>query len=314
MKAKKVVHAVGIDFSKTGIRYALVDSEGVVHFEGELPSLGNVSAAVIVGQLTKAASLVVEEARRLKITLKGIGIAAAGNVDAAGRTVLGSDDKGASRSNIKLADCMEEVSGLPVMLGNEANLVGLGEAKYGAGKGCSDVICLTVTTRIGGAAIIGGKLFCGYANRGARFGHVPLLSESEQCECGATGCLEHYASVAALVRQFRSRVEELGATFVEEINGQLIIRLYNDGFRPAVKSMEKHFYYLGRGIAGFINVFSPQRVIIGGDLSDAGDFYLEGIKEVVKEQVIPACASGTKIVKAELGERAGCIGAASLLF
>jgi glucokinase len=314
MKAKNVTYAVGIDFSKTGIKYALVDSSGTVRFEGELPSLGNVSAAVIIGQLTKATSLVVEEARRLKLTLQGIGITTAGNVDPAGRTILGSSEKGASHSNIKLADCLEEVSGLPVKVGNAANLIGLGEAKYGAGKGCTDVICLTVTTRIGGAAIIGGNLFCGYANKGAEFGHVPLLADGEQCSCGASGCLDHYASVAALVRQFRSRVEELGATFVEEINGQLIIRLYNDGFRPAVKSMEKHFYYLGRGIAGFINVFSPQRVIIGGDLADAGDFYLNGIKEVVKEQTIPACASGTKIVRAELGERAGCIGAASLLF
>ena len=168
--------------------------------------------------------------------------------------------------------------------------MGLGEAKYGAGRGCTHVVFLTVGTGIGGAVIIDGKLFNGYANRGTELGHVPLIANGERCACGAIGCLEHYASTSALV-----------------------VRLYHENFPMAVECMSEHFYYLGRGIAGFVNIFSPQRIVLGGGVTESGIFYLEKIREVVREHVIADCALNTEIVAASLGNKAGFIGAASLI-
>ena len=202
---------------------------------------------------------------------------------------------------------------LPVVVGNDANLMGLGETKYGAGRGCTHVVFLTVGTGIGGAVIIDGKLFNGYANRGTELGHVPLIANGERCACGAIGCLEHYASTAALTRRFSALAKEQNLSFDTEINGELVVRLYHENFLLAVECMNEHFYYLGRGIAGFVNIFSPQRIVIGGGVAESGSFYLEKIRAVVKKHVIADCALNTKIVAAELGNKAGLIGAASLI-
>lgn len=144
-------------------------------------------------------------------------------------------------------------------------------------------------------------------------GHVPLIANGERCACGAIGCLEHYASTAALTRRFSALAKEQNLSFDTEINGELIVRLYHENFPLAVECMNEHFYYLGRGIAGFVNIFSPQRIVIGGGVAESGSFYLEKIRAVVKKHVIADCALNTKIVVAELGNKAGLIGAASLI-
>ena len=138
--------------------------------------------------------------------------------------------------------------------------MGLGETMYGAGQGATHVVFLTVGTGIGGAVVIDGKLFNGYANRGTELGHVPLIANGEPCACGSVGCLEHYASTSALVRRFSQRIIDAGISYPnEEINGELIVRLYKQGDKIAQLSLEEHCDFLGHGIAGFINIFSPQK-------------------------------------------------------
>lgn len=306
-------YAIGIDLGGTSIKYALVDKEGNSSCEGKLPSFATESAEAVTEQLEKAAVTVMESALRQNIDVKGIGIGSPGIVDATNRIILGGAENIVGWERIDLATEMERRTGLPVVVGNDANLMGLGETRYGAARGCSDVVFLTVGTGIGGAVIIGGRLFGGYANRGTELGHVPLIADGERCACGAVGCLEHYASTSALVRRFAARAMERGLEFDSEINGELISRLYSEGEPLAVECMNEHFYYLGRGIAGFVNIFSPQRVVIGGGLAESGPVYLEKIRENVRNNVIADCAVNTEIVTAQLGNRAGLIGAASMI-
>lgn len=305
-------YAIGIDLGGTSIKYALVDKAGNSFFEGKLPSFASVSAAEVIGQLVKAATILKEEAARQNWDICGVGVGTPGIVDVTNSIVLGGAENIVGWENIDLATILEEKLNLPIVIGNDANLMGLGETKFGAGRGCTHVVFLTVGTGIGGAVIIDGRLFNGYANRGTELGHVPLIATGERCACGAVGCLEHYASTAALVRRFAALAQERGLTFDEEINGELIVRLYHEAFPLAIDCLNEHFYYLGRGIAGFINIFSPERIVIGGGVAESGAFYLEKIREVVKENVIMDCALNTEIVAAELGNRAGLIGAASL--
>lgn len=305
-------YAIGIDLGGTSIKYALVDKAGNSFFEGKLPSFASVSAAEVIGQLVKAATILKEEAARQNWDICGVGVGTPGIVDVTNSIVLGGAENIVGWENIDLTTILEEKLNLPIVIGNDANLMGLGETKFGAGRGCTHVVFLTVGTGIGGAVIIDGRLFNGYANRGTELGHVPLIATGERCACGAVGCLEHYASTAALVRRFAALAQERGLTFDEEINGELIVRLYHEAFPLAIDCLNEHFYYLGRGIAGFINIFSPERIVIGGGVAESGAFYLEKIREVVKENVIMDCALNTEIVAAELGNRAGLIGAASL--
>ena len=310
-------YAIGIDLGGTSIKYALVDKAGNSFFEGKLPSFASVSAAKVMEQLIKAATLLKDEAAKQNWTVLGIGLGTPGIVDETNRIVLGGAENIVGWENIDVASLMEKQMSLPVVVGNDANLMGLGETKYGAGRGCTHVVFLTVGTGIGGAVIIDGKLFNGYANRGTELGHVPLIANGERCACGAdrksTRLNSSYASTAALTRRFSALAKEQNLSFDTEINGELIVRLYHENFPLAVECMNEHFYYLGRGIAGFVNIFSPQRIVIGGGVAESGSFYLEKIRAVVKKHVIADCALNTKIVAAELGNKAGLIGAASLI-
>lgn len=307
-------YAIGIDLGGTSIKFGLLDLEGKFLYEGRAPSYAYISAESVINQLIRVVEETKYFAYKHNYPIAGIGIGTPGIIDTTGRIILGGAENIKGWQNLPLAEIIEERTTIPVSLENDANLMGIGELLYGAGKGCTDIIFLTVGTGIGGAIVIGGKLFGGFANRGTELGHVPLIATGERCACGATGCLEHYASTAALVRRFTSLANEQGLSFDVEINGELIVRLYHESIQLAVDCMNEHFYYLGRGIAGFINIFSPQRVIIGGGLSEAGDFYIEKIREIAFGKAFDTCAENTQIMKACLGNKAGTAGAASLVF
>ena len=308
-------YAIGIDLGGTSIKYALVDKAGNSFFEGKLPSFASVSAAKVMEQLIKAATLLKDEAAKQDWNVLGIGLGTPGIVDETNRIALGGAENIIGWENIDVASLMEKQMSLPVVVGNDANLMGLGETMYGAGQGAQNVVLLTVGTGIGGAVVIGGKLFNGFANRGTELGHVPLIANGEPCACGSVGCLEHYASTSALVRRFSKRAAEAGISFPgEEINGELIVRLYKEGDKLATECLDEHCDFLGHGIAGFINIFSPQRIVIGGGLSEAGDFYIRKVSEQAHRYAIADCAVNTQIMAASLGNKAGSIGAASLVF
>ena len=314
MTMKKHGYAIGIDLGGTNVKYALIDNEGVFHFDGILPSMAEVSAEAVIGQLAEAVSQVKKVAALNGIDLKGVGIGTPGIVDETGRIVVGGAENIRGWENIALAGRLEEISGLPVRMGNDANLMGLGETVFGAGRGASDVVFITVGTGIGGAVVIGGKLFAGYAGRGTELGHVPLIADGEKCACGSVGCLEHYASASALVRRFCDRMSTLSPGFdAGKVDGKYIVNLYRQGDAVAVESLDEHCDFLGHGIAGFINIFSPQRVVIGGGISQAGEFYISKVRETAMKYAMRDCAVNTEIVAAELGNRAGCLGAASLV-
>lgn len=309
------MYAIGIDLGGSFIKYALIDENGTFFYEGKIPSYANISRESVINQLIKCINEIEDFAVINNYYIEGIGIGTPGIVDETNRIVLGGAENIKGWEKLPLAEVIELKTGLPTQLGNDANLMALGETLYGAGKGYLNMIFLTVGTGIGGAAVIDGKLFRGFANRGMELGHVPLIANGKSCACGSRGCFEAYASTQALIKCFMQRKKEIGIVYSEEdVNGEYIIRLYKQGDGIAVVCLDQHCDYLGHGIAGFINIFSPQRVIIGGGLCEAGEFYIQKIRENAFHYSMPECATNTEIVKANLGNKAGCMGAASLFF
>lgn len=306
--------AIGIDLGGTSVKYALISEGGDFLYQGKLPSGADVSAGAVIAQLLKAIGDVRLFAANLGLTIEGIGIGTPGIVDDTDRIVIGGADNIAGWENLPLADRIEKETGLKTRLGNDANVMALAEACYGAAKGSTHVVFLTVGTGIGGAVIIDGKLFNGYANRGTELGHVPLIANGEPCNCGSVGCLETYASTAALVRNYAARCKEAGVSVDEEIDGKLVVKRYHEGDGLAIACLNEHCIYLGRGISGFINIFSPQKVIIGGGLSEAGDFYMDKIRKEAFRHAMADTKVNTEIMAAQLGNKAGSLGAASLVF
>ena len=144
---------------------------------------------------------------------------------------------------------------------------------------------------------------------GTELGHVVVEHNGLDCNCGGKGCLELYASTTALISDYSKRT----GMAIEELNGLFIINKFKENEENAVKSLQDHCNYLGHGIASFINTFAPQKVVIGGGISDAGQFYIDLISKYSFDYMMPNCGNNTEIVGARLGNNAGSLGAAALI-
>ena len=305
-KVKK--HAVGIDLGGTFVKYALVSSSGEIIVSGKLPVGVDATRDETLKIIKDSIQHVVDESIQKEIKLHGIGIGSPGIVY--NGVVLGGADNLDAWDNLDLADIYSNEFDMPVYVDNDANVMGIGEATFGAAKGCSDVIFITVGTGIGGAIIINGQLYGGYKNRGAELGHITIKYDGVDCNCGGRGCLEAYASTGALIQQYA----KLASKEITDIDGHYIVKKFKENEPEAMDCMKNHVEYLGQGIAGFINIFAPQKIVIGGGISESGQFYIDMIKETAFKYAMPDCSVNTDIVSATLGNNAGCLGAAMLVF
>ncbi len=300
-------YAIGIDLGGTTVKYAVVSSLGDILFSGVHDTNAEQGGEAILSQLLKGVNLCQDYAKQKGLSLKGIGIGTPGIVAEDLRSVVGGAENLPGWEHLPVAERVEQAGGLKVLMGNDANMMAYAEALFGAAKGATDVLFVTVGTGIGCGLLLDGKLYRGYKGRGMEMGHITVKSDGEMCACGRRGCLEHYASTAALVRRY----EELASDGVS-MNGREIVARYHAREPLALQVMDEHWDYLAHGIASMINLLSPQMIVVGGGISEAGEFYIEALGERVLKYAIPECASGVRIVRATLGNCAGELGAAGL--
>jgi len=299
--------AIGIDVGGSSLKCGVVNRNGeIVH--SFLQSLEEVSTEEEV--ITAIADAVSRCAMAVNNSVEGIGIGFPGIVDQ--NVVIGGADNLPGFNNLPLAQIIEAKTGYPVWIDNDANMMGYGELKYGAASDSENIVFLTVGTGIGGAILIDGKIFGGHQNRGAELGHIIINHGGKPCSCGAKGCFEAYASILALIEDFRDAGGTVAAG--NQITGRSIVAKYHEGNPIAKATLQQHFDYMATGIASFINVFSPQKVVIGGGISEAGSFYIDEIKTRVLRLAMPAAAQFTNIVAATLGNKAGLLGCAAKVF
>jgi glucokinase len=322
--------AIGIDLGGTYIKYGLVDQMGTILYESIRPTYlpdgpaGDRSPDGKPGVYDNIINALIE-LRELAVAKdllpEGIGIGVPGIVDAG--LVTGCAANLPELEGMALGSRVEKQLGMPVWVENDANLMALAEWKFGAARNLTDAIFLTIGTGIGGAMIVNGELYAGYRNRGAELGHIIVALNGLPCGCGGRGCLEAHASVKALIEDYKGCLmesqkpggDETGEHIPEtEITGSLIISRYLDNQPAAVIALNRHFDYLGAGIAGLINIFSPQKLIIGGGISEAGDFYIGPIRQRAMERAMKETSLYTSIEGAQLGNKAGFMGAAALVF
>ena len=304
----KMRYAAGVDLGGTFVKLALVSEDGKILYSSKLEIGSRATRDEIIKTLSVGIQKIKEHADLEGVVLTGIGIGSPGIIYDG--MVIGGADNLNGWANVPLSSIFSAEFNLPVFVDNDANVMGLGEAVYGAARDCTDVIFITVGTGIGGAIIMNGQLYGGYKNRGAELGHITVDHKGIDCNCGGRGCLEAYASTSALIKQYA----ELSGMDAEKVDGHFIVDRFKAGEPSAVKCMEEHTDYLGHGIASFVNTFAPQKVVIGGGISEAGQFYIDLIKKYTFRYAMPDCAIHTDVIGATLGNNAGCMGAASLVF
>ncbi len=181
--------------------------------------------------------------------------------------------------------------------------------------GIDNLICLTIGTGIGGGIIINKEIYRGSQFAGAELGHMSIKHNGIACPCGGRGCLERYASATAICDYYLKLSKKEGILISkDDITVKRIFELLKKGDERAEETIAKATYYLGMGIANFINIFNPDRVIIGGGVAGAGNIYIKRIEKVANQYAMPNAKKGLKIVKAKLGNNAGYLGALAFAF
>jgi len=202
---------------------------------------------------------------------------------------------------------------IPVSLNNDANLAAYGEWFFGAGKGCSDLIYLTISTGVGGGIILNNSLYIGASGFAAELGHTTLIHQGPLCTCGHTGHLEAIASGPSIVRWVKSQLEDesLKEHFPEgELNAKSVSDAAENGNELAIAAYERAGKYIGIAIADFLHIFNIKTIIIGGGVSRAGDILFEPIRKSIEESVISEVyLDGLQVLPAGLGDDSGIMGA-----
>ena len=229
--------------------------------------------------------------------MQAIGVGTPGLVNKQG-IVLGGADNIIGWENVPLGQLIQEQLFLPTFVGNDADMMAIGEVNI-AGNKAATAIFITLGTGIGGAIIINGQLFSGHFGLGGELGVFPMVINDK------VQYWEDVASTVAMVKKYQAKYSDRTA----KIDGKYIVEKYLAKEPLAIEVINETTHLIGMGIAGYINIFNPEVVIIGGGISEAGDFFLEKIKAQLPKYALPPCLQSVQIIRASLGNRAGFIGA-----
>jgi glucokinase len=205
--------------------------------------------------------------------------------------------------------------GMPSALENDATAAALGEFRYGAGRGTSTMLYLTISTGVGGGAVIGGRLHRGAAGNGGELGHVMVRPGGRRCSCGRLGCLEAYASGTAIAERAREALAEGRASTlsaVESPTAEDVSRAAAAGDPLAVEIWDETTWALGSAITDLVNAFEPELVVLGGGVTRAGALLLDPVAAAVARDAMPPAARTARIEPARLGAGVGVVGAGAV--
>jgi glucokinase len=250
-------------------------------------------------------------------TVRGMGVAIAGLVTQDTGVLLTSPNL-LAWYNTPIKAIFEQELQLPVSVGNDATLAALGEYKFGAGKGCHDLVYITVSTGIGGGVVTGGKLLLGTCGFAAEVGHMTIDLNGPICNCGNIGCLEMLASGTAIARFAverisrgeKSAIAELVGGDYSKITAEVVEKAARSGDAVAKAVMDTAGTNLGVGVVNLVHIFNPELVIIGGGVSKAGDLIFEPVRRIVARRVMRDIS--VRITAPALGDNPGLLGAVAL--
>ncbi len=313
-------YAFGIDVGGTTVKCGLFSTAGEVLDKWEVRTRTEDSGKNILPDVAKSVLTKIEQKQLPKEEIAGIGIGVPGPVDEKGVIAVAVNLHWGRKDIVRE---MEELTGLKVKAGNDANVAALGEQWQGGGRGTRDMIMVTLGTGVGGGIIVNDKMLTGINGAAGEIGHIVIEADGEHCSCGRDGCFEAYSSATALIRMtkdalIRDRNKESAMwkiidNSIDNVNGKTPFDAAQAGDEIAQKVVDKYIHYLGIGCANLINIFQPDVLCLGGGISKQGDSLIEPlIKVIEKERFAGNVTKQTRVCEATLGNDAGIIGAALL--
>jgi glucokinase len=303
---------IGVDLGGTKMAVGVVDSEQKVQYQGREPSTG-LSEEKVVEEL--AEELLEAKQARPDVLAAGLGIPA--TIDR--ERGLAIHAVNLTITDVPIRDLMQERLGLPVYVDNDANVAALAEFLYGAGRGATDVVMLTIGTGIGGGLILNGQVYRGSTGAAAELGHIVIDENGPKCQgnCPNHGCVEALASGTAIAKAGKAAAERdpdsaLGKALAEgPIAGRTVTELALAGDGPAREVVAQAGRHIGVALSSLANIFDPDVFVIGGGVSAVGDLLLDPAREELRSRALPP-QNERPVKLAELGPDAGMIGAAAM--
>jgi glucokinase len=310
-------YAIGLDLGGTKILAALMDNNGTIMDQAEYRTPVEQGESAIWEQVKLSIDHILSENQTYKDQIRGVGVATAGVIDTKKSEIIQASNLGLR--HVPIGAWIEDYFGLPVRIGNDANVAALGEWLYGAGQGFQNLVYITVSTGIGAGIISEGQLITGVGDSAGEFGHISIEMEGPLCSCGNRGCLENYASGTALARLVEQRMNageqsEFLQAYLPSITSKDIAQAAIAGDSLAIQAFEEIAYFLGIGVTNLIHILNPEVIIFGGGVMNAGQFLLPGIERTIKQRSIPMMGQQVFIAQSTLGSEAGIKGAAGLVF
>ncbi|MBO4267116.1 MAG: ROK family glucokinase [Lachnospiraceae bacterium] len=304
----------GVDIGGTTVKMGLFTAEGELLDKWEITTRKEDNGAHILPDIAASIKERMDKEGLTFGDVEGLGISVPGPVD----------DEGVVHKCVNLGwgqfDIDEEMKkhiDLPVFAGNDANAAALGEAWRGGGKGCINVVVVTLGTGVGGGIIVNGKILSGSHGSGGEIGHIHMNdNETEQCGCGKCGCLEQYASATGIARLAKRKLDAddrpSSMRDARSLNAKVVFDAAKAGDELAIEVTEEFGEILGKGLANVADVINPELFVIGGGVSKAGQIVIDLIKKNYKKYVFHG-SRGTDFALATLGNDAGIYGSAKLV-
>lgn len=304
-------YVIGVDLGGTKIYTALVDLEGNIIKEKIVPTEAEKGERVVIDNIVSTIEYVINGT--VKDDIKAIGIGSPGPLDINKGMIVYTPNL--PFKNFKIVEEIKNIFSLPTYLDNDANVATLAEHKFGAGKGYNNMLFVTVSTGIGGGAILNGTIFRGSTGNGLEVGHMTVCKDGLRCGCGNIGCAEAMASGTAI----RKRAEEAVATNAitslndyTELSAMEVFVEAEKGDMVAKDILETALSYLGITISNLANVFDPDVIVLGGGVSNGGQIVFDKIEEEMEKRALKPILNNCKVMKAILENKAGVLGAAAL--
>ncbi len=301
-------YAFGIDIGGTNTRVGLVDETGnIITLERFPTEIENPSETFL------RLSNWINNIRVNYKEIEGIGVGCAGVVRVSDGVLLFSPNLPLWR-NIQIKLSLESLTGIPVVVDNDANLFALGESIYGAGKGKSVVIGITIGTGIGGGIIHNGRVFHGTFGGAGELGHVTIVPYGPRCNCGNFGCAEAFAGSYGIERRANEIFLRYGRKFNDRLTPELIGKLAKENDELATMVINETAYYLGIFLVSIVHIFNPDVIVIGGGISNWDDYLFVPLRKFVFDKAMKHLTQSLSIEKGALGDYATLIGASSIFF
>ncbi|MDE6201770.1 MAG: ROK family glucokinase [Clostridiales bacterium] len=311
------MYCVGVDIGGMSVKVGVVDQNGkILKKDKVVTDVAGGPHKIIsdIGHLIK--SLVDINDR----DFLGVGIGCPGAINSARGTV----DRAFNLNwhHVALVDELARMINRHIKVSNDANVAALGETMFGVGRTYTDTIFLTLGTGVGGGIVLNGKLYEGNESKGAEMGHMVLVVDGEPCSCGRRGCMEAYCSATALIRETKkamladknSAMWKFSPT-LDDVDGRTAFECSKTGDKSANAVVDYYVKYLGEGMLNFANIFRPQAIILGGGVCAQGDYLIYKLKDYCKDRNYGfADTPRFDILTAQLGNDAGIIGAAGLIY